>query len=76
MSLKLENNEFYLYEDGSISINDFANQLLKILDNKIKPVAHISKELHYDIIKTIKAYHTDDITKHYIDNAYNNKDNN
>ena len=39
-------------------------------------IAHIPKELHYDIIKTIKAYHTDDITKHYIDNAYNNKENN
>ena len=38
-------------------------------------IAYIPKKLHYDIIKTIKAYHTDDITKHYIDNAYNNKEN-
>lgn len=75
MSLKLEVDEYYLYSDGNIVMNDFANQLLKTLDNSVKPVAHVPKELHYDIIKTIKAYHTDDITKHYIDNAYNNKEN-
>ena len=36
-------------------------------------IAHIPKELHFDIIRTIKAYHSDNSTKEYIDCAYNNK---
>lgn len=36
-------------------------------------IAHIPKELHFDIIKTIKAYHSDNSIKEYIDYAYNNK---
>lgn len=38
-------------------------------------IAHIPKELHFDIIKTIKAYHSDNSIKEYIDYAYNNKGN-
>ena len=34
-------------------------------------IAHIPKELHFDIIRTIKAYHTDNTIKEYIDNAHN-----
>lgn len=37
-------------------------------------IAHIPKELHYDIIKTIISYHTDgNSIKKCIDYAYNNK---
>ena len=32
---------------------------------------HLPKELHFDIIRTIKAYHTDNTIKEYIDNGYN-----
>ena len=36
-------------------------------------IAHIPEELHYDIIKRINAYHTQNIFKIYVDYAYNNK---
>lgn len=38
-------------------------------------IAHIPKELHHDIIKTIKAYYTNDDIKDHIEYAYKNKGN-
>lgn len=71
--IELKEDEYYLDTDGNIIKNDFATQLLFAFQSKDKTVAHIPKELHFDIIKTIKAYHSDNSTKEYIDYAYNNK---
>ena len=72
--MKLEVCEFYLTEDGRIIkiIEKYDNDFVCSNRNLI---AHIPKELHFDIIKTIKAYHSDNSIKEYIDYAYNNKGN-
>lgn len=71
--IQLKEDEYYLDIDGNIIKNDFATQLLFVFQSQDKTVAHIPKELHYDIIKTIKAYHSDNRIKEYINNIYNNK---
>lgn len=73
--IELKEDEYYLDTDGNIIKNDFATKLLFVFQSKDKTVAHIPKELHFDIIKTIKAYHSDNETKEYIDYAYKNKGN-
>lgn len=73
MSLKLEIDEYYLYSDGNIVMNDFVNQLLKTLDNSVKPVARVPKELHYRICELIKDYHTNDEVKVFINSNYENR---
>lgn len=87
--MKLEVGEFYLTEDGRIikidenkqkdlfldSDDYFYNEIgvNDIINTNRNLIAHIPKELHFDIIKTIKAYHSDKSIKEYIDYAYNNK---
>lgn len=87
--MKLEVGEFYLTEDGRIikidenkqkdlfldSDDYFYNEIgvNDIINTNRNLIAHIPKELHFDIIKTIKAYHIDNIIKEYIDYDYNNK---
>ena len=61
---KSNDNEWYRH-DGNYGENNSEKDL----------IAHIPKELHFDIIKTIKAYHSDNSIKEYIDYAYNNKGN-
>lgn len=85
--MKLEVGEFYLTEDGRIikitenkqkdlfldSDDYFYNEIgvNEIINTNRNLIAHIPKELHYDIIRTIKAYHTDNTIKEHIDNGYN-----
>lgn len=89
--MKIEVGELYLTEDGRIikidenkqkdlfldSDDYFYNEIgvNDIINTNRNLIAHIPKELHFDIIKTIKAYHSDNSTKEYIDYAYNNKGN-
>lgn len=44
-------------------------------DNKteLDLIAHIPKELHYEICRTIKVYYTDEKAKFHIDNGYINR---
>ena len=87
--MKLEVGEFYLSASGEVieiiykEDNMFEDVYLKsffedgICNGDIRDfdlIAHIPKELHFDIIKTIKAYHSNNIIKECIDNIYNNKD--
>lgn len=89
--MELKVGEFYLTEDGRIinivekcDDNNYLDGddyyydksgINDITDTKRNIIAHIPKELHFDIIKTIKAYYSDNSTKEYIDYAYNNKGN-
>ena len=89
--MKLEVGEFYLSASGEVIKIDtfkedsfisntkdsfFKNGLyINGEKHKFDLIAHIPKELHFDIIKTIKAYHSDNSIKEYIDYAYNNKGN-
>lgn len=88
--MKLEVGEFYLSASGEVieiiikRSNMFEDVYLNsffedgICDGDVRDfdlIAHIPKELHFDIIKTIKTYHSDNSTKEYIDYAYDNKGN-
>lgn len=68
------NTEFYDSNSNSYSENG-KFYIESIVESCIDLIAHIPKELHFDIIKTIKAYHSDNSIKEYIDYAYNNKGN-
>ena len=87
--MKLDVGEFYLSAGGEIIEINFFNKYSMFEDincnsyfesgecdgdcREFDLIAHIPKELHFDIIKTIKAYFTDNTTKEHIDFAYKNK---
>ena len=62
-------NTFLDINDNEYEVNGICVGDMRLFDL----IAHIPKALHFDIIKTIKAYHSNNRIKECIDNIYNNK---
>ena len=73
--MKIEVNEFYLMKNGEI--NEFVKEdnFDCIYYSKIGSdvVAHIPKELHYELIRRIQMYYKKDNYKRYVKRNYEKK---